>query len=63
MTSIIWSLILTVCSNDVCATQTIQWFDKQPDCLSMQRIHEKIPQDGEWQSVTYRCTIVGAKEI
>tara|TARA_R100000458_G_scaffold4907_1_gene3972 strand:+ start:743 stop:952 length:210 start_codon:yes stop_codon:yes gene_type:complete len=60
---IIWTLMLTVCSNLSCGTQTIQWFDEKPQCLEMKLIHENIPTDGNWKSIEYTCTIVGAKEI
>ena len=55
--------MLTVCSNLSCGTQTIQWFDEKPQCLEMKLIHENIPTDGNWKSIEYTCTIVGAKEI
>ena len=29
----------------------------------MKRIHEDLPIDGDWKSVEYKCTIVGAKEV
>jgi len=60
---IIWSLILTVCSSATCAMQTIQWFEEKPQCIEMKQIHEDLPIDGSWQSVEYKCIIVGAKEV
>jgi hypothetical protein len=60
---IIWSLILTVCSSSFCAMQTVQWFEEKPQCIEMKRIHEDLPIDGDWKSVEYKCTIVGAKEV
>ena len=60
---IIWSLMLTVCSTAYCGTQTIQWFDEKPDCIEMKTVHENIPTDGDWKSIEYRCTVVGAKEV
>ena len=60
---IIWSLMLTVCSLDTCATQPIQWFEEKLMCIEMQTLHEELPIDGDWKSVTYKCTVVGAKEV
>ena len=55
--------MLTVCSTAYCGTQTIQWFEERPDCIEMKTIHENIPTDGDWKSIEYKCTIVGAKEV
>ena len=53
---IIWSLWLTACFTDTdCRYQDVQWFDKQEQCLEMLPIYKAIPQDGEWDSVTYVC--------
>ena len=61
MTHIIWALVLNVCFADgQCFNQTIQWFEKEPECLEFKAIHESIPQDGNWKSVEYTCGIVGA---
>ena len=54
--------MLTVCSTAFCGTQTIQWFDKKPDCIEMKIIHEDIPLDGDWKQVSYKCKPVGSKE-
>ena len=29
----------------------------------MRTLHEELPIDGDWKSVTYKCTVVGAKEV
>ena len=64
MNVIIWALVLTVCnSNGQCFNQTVQWFDKENQCLKYKEIYEEIPQDGGWASVEYECGIVGAMEI
>jgi len=63
MTQIIWTLLLTVCSDTSCATQTVQWFEKEPECIEVKLLHEDLPTDGHWNSVTYDCTIVGAQEV
>ena len=59
---VIWSLMLTVCSVDACASQSIQWFEQKLQCVEMQVLHEELPIDGDWSSVTYKCTVVGASE-
>ena len=61
MTEIIWTLLLTVCSDASCATQTIQWFDEQPKCIEMKVLHEDFPQDGNWKSVEYSCSMVNGE--
>ena len=64
MNVIIWSLVLTVCApNGQCFNQTVQWFDKENECLRYKQIYEDIPKDGSWASVSYKCGIVGAMEI
>jgi len=61
---IIWSLMLTVClDSHTCIEQSVQWFDEKTQCVEAQAIHEGIPPDGNWKSVNYKCTVVGAKEI
>ena len=60
MIGIIWSLVLTVCSSNVCANQTIQWFEGEPECLEIKAIHESIPPDPSWKTVNYTCKIIGA---
>lgn len=55
--------MLTVCDTSSCGTQTIQWFDEKTECINMKYIHETIPQDGDWSTVKYYCTIPGAKNI
>lgn len=55
MMQFIWHILLTVCLDNQCVTQDVQWFDKQEQCLEMLPIYRSIPQDGEWDSVTYIC--------
>ena len=62
MTQVIWSLMLTVCSTETCATQSIQWFEEMSQCQEMKVVHEELPVDGPWKSVVYDCTIVGAEK-
>jgi hypothetical protein len=62
MTQIIWTLLLTVCLNDKCASQTIAWFDLKSECIAMKALHEDFPKDVNWQSVEYSCSIVNGAE-
>ena len=64
MTTIIWALVLTVCTNNgQCFNQTVQWFDTENVCMKYKTIYEQIPKDGSWASVDYKCGIVGAMDI
>ncbi len=64
MTTIIWALVLTVCTNNgQCFNQTVQWFDKENVCMKYKAIYEQIPKDGSWASVDYKCGVVGAMDI
>ncbi|BCV01936.1 MAG: hypothetical protein CM15mV47_650 [uncultured marine virus] len=39
MNVIIWSLVLTVCApSGQCFNQTVQWFDKENECLRYKQI-------------------------
>ena len=62
MTQIIWTLMLTVCLNDSCASQTIAWFEDKVQCVQMKALHEDFPKDGDWKSVEYKCSIVNGAE-
>lgn len=61
--NIIWALILTVCSTDMCSTQNIQWFNEPEQCQRMKQAHEDLPVDGSWQSVRYSCVIINGVEV
>jgi len=39
---IIWTLLLTVCLNDTCASQTIAWFEEKPQCIAMKLFTDAI---------------------
>lgn len=56
--------MLTVCmDSQSCVQQDIQWFEEKFQCVAMKALHEKLPVDGDWKTVNYKCTIVGAKEV
>ena len=61
--STIWHLLLTVCVGSTCLEQDIQWFEEKYQCVAMKALHEELPIDGNWKTIDYRCTIVGAKEV
>jgi hypothetical protein len=43
MNIIIWALVLTVCTpSGQCFNQTVQWFDKENECLRYKQIYEDI---------------------
>ena len=52
---IIWHILLTVCLENTCAEQDIQWFDTEKACMQSLEAYTQIPQDGNWDSVTYEC--------
>jgi hypothetical protein len=60
---VIWTLLLTVCMDNGCLTQDIQWFEDKQECIKMKVVHEDILPDGHWKTVDYKCTIKGSLEI
>jgi len=61
--NIIWSLIVIACmDSQSCVKQDIQWFEEKYQCVAMKALHEELPVDGDWKTIDYKCTIVGAKE-
>lgn len=51
----IWALMLTACTNDICVKQSIQWFDIKQQCVEFKLLHEELPRDGDWSFVNYKC--------
>jgi len=41
-----------------CVKQSIQWFEKQQECISFKVLHEELPQDGSWTTVEYKCKLI-----
>ena len=61
--NIIWSLVVIACmDSQSCIQQDIQWFEEKYQCVAMKALHEELPVDGDWKTIDYKCTIVGAKE-
>jgi len=54
----IWALLLTACMETTCVKQSIQWFEKQQECISFKVLHEELPQDGSWTTVEYKCKLI-----
>jgi len=60
---IVWTLLLTACLTDTdCKYQDVQFFATEEQCLVGKLLHEDIPSDGDWKSVTYNCKPYGSKE-
>ena len=60
---IVWALMLMVCDTGKCMTQNIDTHENIKQCEAHKLEHELIPSDGQWKSVTFFCTIPGAKSI
>ena len=56
--AIIWHIVLTVCTENVCRVQDIQWFDNKQACYDTLQKYEEIPWDGHWDVVQYECKIM-----
>ncbi len=54
----IWSLLLTACMETTCVKQDIQWFEDRQECIEFKTLHEELPQDGNWGTITYECKIL-----
>ena len=61
--TIVWTLLLTVCSADVCVHQEVEFFRTEKECVKMQMFYDAMPKDGNWDSIVYRCTVIGGFEI
>lgn len=35
--------------------QDVQWFESKESCEVMRLQYEEMPQDGNWETVTYEC--------
>ena len=57
---IIWHILLTVCSNQFCIEQDVQWFETKEQCEEQRLLHEEIPIDGDWETIDYICKPVGS---
>ena len=59
--SIVWHILLTVCSGSNCVEQDVQWFEKEQECKVMLERYISIPVDGDWDTVEYVCKPVGSR--
>ena len=48
-------ILLTVCLRGECLMQDVQWFESKESCEVMKLQYEEMPQDGNWETVTYEC--------
>jgi hypothetical protein len=61
--TIVWTLLLTVCSADTCVKQEVEFFRTEKECVQMQMVYDQMPKDGDWDSIDYRCKVIGGVEI
>lgn len=59
---VIWYILLTVCNQQECLHQDVQWFDDKNKCEIARKQYEEIPADGNWDSVVYECKLRNAIE-
>lgn len=60
---IIWHILLTACIGSNCVTQDVQWFDTKQECELSKGLHQQIPIDGDWTSVTYLCKPINSEGV
>lgn len=60
---VIWHIMLTVCLGSTCRIQDVQWFDTEQECRTMLVQYAKIPTDGNWDTVEYKCKPVGSVSL
>ena len=62
--NLIWTLILTACFSDTnCIHQTVQLFETEQQCKYSLKLHNEIPMDGNWKSITYICKPLGSEGV
>ena len=57
MIEIVWVLVLSVCTSSQCISQEVLQTTDQDQCISQKTMHEKLPQDGNWNSVKFECKL------
>ena len=57
MIEIVWVLVLSVCTSSQCLSQEVIETVDQDRCISEKLMYEKLPQDGNWNTVKYECKI------
>ena len=60
---VIWILLLSVCTEVSCVSQTVDEFNTREQCIVSQNQHESLPEDGSWRSIEFKCLPKGAKSI
>ena len=61
----IWHILLTVCMSNECRYQDVQWFEgpnAQTQCNASLQLYKDIPNDGDWDTVTWECKPLGSKQ-
>jgi hypothetical protein len=61
--TIVWTLLLTVCTSEICVKQPIDFFRTQQECHKAMLTYNKMPKDGQWKTIDYRCIVIGGIEI
>ena len=62
MFNVIWVLMLSVCNTDQCVTQTVLETTAKDRCMYHKIMHEQLPKDGNWKSITYICKPKNSQE-
>ena len=60
----IWHILLTVCMNSDCKYQDVQRFDgpnAEIKCNVSLQLYKEIPNDGDWDTVTWECKPLGSQ--
>ena len=52
---IVWVLLLTVCSHTGCISQEVLQEKNEQDCHYQRLVHDTLPSDGDWVSITWEC--------
>lgn len=62
MFNIVWVLLLSVCNTEQCITQTVLETSAKDRCMYHKIMHEQLPKDGDWKSITYICKPKNSQE-
>jgi len=62
MFNIVWVLLLSVCNTEQCITQTVLETSAKDRCMYHKIMHEQLPIDGNWKSITYICKPKNSQE-
>ena len=60
---IVWVLLLTVCSHTGCISQEVLQEKNEKDCHYQRLVHDTLPSDGDWVSITWECKTKNGLEV